>query len=130
MARRQARQQTAQDETAPDTTGQAASIDWHTVYGSEEFTRLATRRGRFVRSAAAAILGWFVVFLVVIGAAPDLAGQVLFAGMTVGLLLGLSQFVLAWIVTWRYLKLSDSVFSPLEDDVVAVATTSDAGVRP
>jgi uncharacterized membrane protein (DUF485 family) len=100
------------------------------VYGSEEFARLTSRRGRFVRSAAAAILGWFVVFLVVIGAAPDLAGQVLFAGMTVGLLLGLSQFVLAWIVTWRYLKLSDSVFSPLEDDVVAVATTSDAGVRP
>ena len=130
MARRQARQQTARPEAEASHETQDAPIDWPAVYGSEEFARLTSRRGRFVRSAAAAILGWFVVFLVVIGAAPDLAGQVLFAGLTVGLLLGLSQFVLAWIVTWRYLKLSDSVFSPLEDDVVAVATASVSGVRP
>lgn len=98
-----------------------APVDWHAVYASPEFRRLASIRGRFVRTAVLALLGWFAVFLAVVGAAPDVAGQVVVAGMTVGFLLGLSQFVLAWFLTWRYLRLSASVFSPLEDGVVAAA---------
>ncbi|MHA6622693.1 DUF485 domain-containing protein [Pseudonocardia sp. DLS-67] len=89
------------------------------MYASPEFRRLASVRGRFVRTAVLAQPGWFAVFLVLIGAAPAVAGQVVVAGMTVGFLLGLSQFVLAWLLTWRYLRLSESVFSPLKDGVVA-----------
>jgi uncharacterized membrane protein (DUF485 family) len=103
-----------------------STVDWHALYASPEFRQLAGVRGRFVRRAVVALLGWFVVFLVVVGAAPGVAGHVLVAGMTVGFLLGLSQFVLAWFLTWRYLRLSASMFSGLEDGVVAVAS---AGAR-
>lgn len=95
------------------------SLDWHAVYDSPEFRQLARVRGRFVRRAVIALLGWFAVFLVVVGAAPGVAGEIVVAGMTVGFLLGLSQFVLAWWLTWRYLRLSESTFSPLEEAVVA-----------
>jgi uncharacterized membrane protein (DUF485 family) len=98
-----------------------ASVDWRAVYDSPEFRRLAGVRSRFVRRAVVALLGWFAVFLAVVGGAPGVAGEVVVAGMTVGFLLGLSQFVLAWVLTWRYLRLSEAVFSPLEDGVVAVA---------
>ena len=98
-----------------------STLDWHAVYASPEFRRLARVRSRFVRRAVVALLGWFVVFLVVVGAAPGVAGHVVVAGMTVGFLLGLSQFALAWFLTWRYLRLSTSVFSGLEHGVVAVA---------
>ncbi len=98
-----------------------ATVDWHAAYASPEIRRLARVRSRFVRRAVVALLGWFTVFLVVVGVAPGVAGHVLVAGMTVGFLLGLSQFVLAWFLTWRYLRLSASVFSPLEDGVVAAA---------
>lgn len=97
------------------------AIDWSAVQRSAEFRALVARRGRFVRVAAAAILTWFAVFLAVVGAAPALAGTVVVAGMTVGFLLGLSQFVLAWFLTWRYLRLSTTVFSGLEDRVLALA---------
>ena len=97
------------------------TIDWSAVQESEEFQELVARRGRFVRIAAASILAWFAVFLVVIGAAPQAAGTEVVAGMTVGFLLGLSQFVLAWFLTWRYLRLSTTVFSGLEDRVLRIA---------
>jgi uncharacterized membrane protein (DUF485 family) len=106
---------------------EGASIDWRTVHDSAEFRRLSRARGRFVRGAAVVLLAWFAVFLLVVGAAPGVAGTVLLAGMSVGFLLGLSQFVLAWFLTWRYLRLSERVFSPLEEDVVAVAGASNAG---
>ncbi|MDN5932929.1 MAG: DUF485 domain-containing protein [Pseudonocardia sp.] len=102
-------------------TSTEPTIDWSAVHDSEQFRDLVARRGRFVRIAAASILTWFVVFLVVIGAAPQVAGTVVVAGMTVGFLLGLSQFVLAWFLTWRYLRLSTTVFSGLEDRVLALA---------
>jgi uncharacterized membrane protein (DUF485 family) len=106
-------------------------VGWHALYASPEFRRLASVRSRFVRRAVVALLGWGVAFLVVVGAAPAFAGQPVVAGMTVGFVLGLSQFVLAWWLTWRYLRLSESVFSPLEDAVVAVAVPGAAsGARP
>jgi uncharacterized membrane protein (DUF485 family) len=110
---------------------EGSSVDWHAVHASPEFQRLAATRSRFVRTAVMALLGWFAVFLLVVGAAPAFAGQVLVAGMTVGFLLGLSQIVLAWFLTWRYLRLSETVFSGLEDAVVAVAaSTAPVEVRP
>ncbi|QJY49952.1 DUF485 domain-containing protein [Pseudonocardia broussonetiae] len=104
-----------------DPTPTEPTVDWTAIHGSAEFGELVARRGRFVRTAAVAILTWFAVFLLVVGAAPQLAGTVVAAGMTVGFLLGLSQFVLAWFLTWRYLRLSSTDFSGLEDRVVALA---------
>jgi uncharacterized membrane protein (DUF485 family) len=97
------------------------AVDWTTVRRSEPFQQLLSRRGRFVRIATAVLLGWFAVFLAVVGAAPGLAGTVVFAGMTVGFVLGLSQFVLAWFLTWRYLRVSAREFSGLEDRVRLLA---------
>jgi uncharacterized membrane protein (DUF485 family) len=109
--------------TSTDPVVDPAAIDWTAIHRSEPFRELVVRRGRFVRIAAASILGWFAVFLIVIGAAPELAGTVVVGGMTVGFLLGLSQFVLAWLLTWRYLRLSTTVFSGLEAQVVRLAAT-------
>ncbi|WP_214369618.1 DUF485 domain-containing protein [Pseudonocardia sp. H11422] len=113
----------------------AEAPDWRAVHVSTPFQELAARRGRFVRVATVAVLGWFAVFLLVVGVAPALAGQVVAAGMTVGFLLGMSQFVLAWLLTWRYLKLSATVFSGLEAAALAAGTPAAVGattdeVRP
>lgn len=95
-------------------------VDWAALRASAPFQELVARRGRFVRTASTLLLGWFAVFLVVIGAAPDFAGTVVFAGLSVGFLLGLSQFVLAWLLTWLYLRAANARFAPLEDQVRAL----------
>ena len=41
--------------------------------------------------------------------------------LAVGFVLGLSQFVLAWFLTWRYLRVSAREFSGLEDRVRLLA---------
>jgi uncharacterized membrane protein (DUF485 family) len=119
----------SQDDAADGRTG----VDWTLVRESEPFQKLVAERGRFVRTAALVLLGWFAVFLAVIGAAPGLAGTVVVAGMTLGFLLGLSQFVLAWFLTWRYLRLSTTRFAALEDEVRALAAAlagDPTGARP
>jgi uncharacterized membrane protein (DUF485 family) len=96
-------------------------VDWAALRTSAPFQELVVRRGRFVRAASTLLLGWFAVFLVVIGAAPDVAGTVVATGLSVGFLLGLSQFVLAWLLTWLYLHTASTRFAPLEDQVRALA---------
>jgi uncharacterized membrane protein (DUF485 family) len=91
------------------------------VSDSPEFRQLTRVRGRFVRRAVVALVAWFAAFLLIVGAAPSVAGAVVLAGMGVGFLFGLSQFVFAWLITWRYLRLSKRVSSQLEASVVAAA---------
>jgi uncharacterized membrane protein (DUF485 family) len=98
-------------------------VDWTALRRSDAFQDLAGGRGRFVRTAVIALLGWFAVFLAVVGAAPALAG-------TVGFLLGLSQFGLAWFLTWRYLRLSNQRFSGLEEQVRAIAAVGSGTDAP
>ncbi|MCF7549356.1 DUF485 domain-containing protein [Pseudonocardia sp. WMMC193] len=99
-------------------------VDWEVLRASAPFRELAAARRRFVRTAATVLLGWFAVFLAVIGAAPGLAATVVVAGMTVGFLLGLSQFVLAWILTWLYLRAANTRFAPLEREVESLAAAT------
>jgi uncharacterized membrane protein (DUF485 family) len=105
-------------------------VDWTALRRSDAFQDLVGGRGRFVRTAVIALLGWFAVFLAVVGAAPALAGTVVVAGMTVGFLLGLSQFGLAWFLTWRYLRLSNQRFSGLEEQVRAIAAVGSGTDAP
>lgn len=101
--------------------------DWAALQRSAPFQQLVAQRGRFVRYASAALLSWFAIFLAVIGAAPAVAGTVVVAGMTIGFLLGLSQLVLAWLLTWGYLRLSNRRWSRLEQSVRELAA---AGATP
>ncbi|WP_224391206.1 DUF485 domain-containing protein [Pseudonocardia sp. ICBG1293] len=101
--------------------------DWEALHRSAPFQQLVAERGRFVRYAGAALLVWFATFLAVIGGAPAVAGTVVAAGMTVGFLLGLSQFVVAWLLTWAYLRRSNRRWAPLEQRVRELAA---AGAEP
>jgi uncharacterized membrane protein (DUF485 family) len=104
-------------------------IDWRAAHDLPQFKALRSRRNRFVRGAAATIFTWFLVFLLVIGAAPEFAATQVVPGITVGYLLGLSQFVLAWVVTWRYLRFSDRVLDRLEQEVHAEVVRDESESR-
>jgi uncharacterized membrane protein (DUF485 family) len=93
--------------------GQPA-IDWKAAAESPEFRELVAKRKRFVLPATIFFLGWFIVFILLCGYAPDFMGEQFLAdGLTVGYVLALSQFVMVWVLCWLYLRISDRVFDPL-----------------
>ncbi len=91
-----------------------------TVASSDDFVQLEYRRTRFVRTALIVAGLWFGTFLLLTAYAHDFMAHALVPGLTVAYALGLSQFVLVWVVTAAYLRTSTRTFAPLEDRALAV----------
>ena len=61
------------------------------------------------------------------GIAPDLLGTEVVGSISLGFLGGITLIVVTWVVTWLYMRRSDSAWSPLEEQVKAsVRTTASA----
>lgn len=91
---------------------------WHDVEQSEAFRELVMRRRRYVVPFTALALGWWAVFVLLVSYAHDFMGSSIYEGFTVAYALGLSQFLVVWLVTWGYLRTSTRVLVPLEQRVV------------
>ena len=74
---------------------------------------LVTARRRFVVPATIASLGWFLVFVLLCGLAQDFMATSIYEGLTVAYVLGISQILMVWVVSWRYLRYSDRTLDPL-----------------
>lgn len=96
--------------------------DWGAIEASSDFRLLVARRGRFVNAAVALSLAWFGAFILLVAYGESLLRQSVAGGFTVAYALGLSQFLMVWIVTWLYLRRSAHVFEPLERQVVEAAS--------
>jgi uncharacterized membrane protein (DUF485 family) len=105
-------------ETGLTAVGDAGIRDWGEIAGSPAFRTLATARERFVVPATIASLGWFLVFLLLCGFAPDFMAQSIYEGLTVAYVVGLSQIVMVWVVSWLYLRVSDRKLDPLARDAL------------
>ncbi|GGL13949.1 DUF485 domain-containing protein [Nocardia jinanensis] len=102
--------------------------DFQQVAASPDFAELVDRRTGFVRVALAGSILWFGAFVILTAYAHNFMGQFVARGVTVAYALGLSQFVLVWVVTAAYLRASTRVFVPLENRALeAVTGTSSSG---
>ncbi len=96
-------------------------IDWEAAEHSPEYRELVQRRRRFVVPATVGFLGWFFGFIILAGYAPDVMGESVYQGLTVGYVLALTQFVMVWVLGWLYLRHADRVLDPLRDAAAARA---------
>jgi uncharacterized membrane protein (DUF485 family) len=102
--------------------GRTREPDWDAIEASPAFRDLVASRGRFVTAAVVLSLAWFGAFILLVGYAEALLRRSIAGGFTVAYALGLSQFLMVWIVTWLYLRRSGRVFGPLERRVVEEAS--------
>jgi uncharacterized membrane protein (DUF485 family) len=102
---------------AGDTAG-AGTPDWGRIARSAAFQTLTTARRRFVVPAAIASLGWFLAFILLCGLAQDFMAESVYQGLTVAYVLGLSQIVMVWVVSWLYLRVSDRRLDALARDAL------------
>jgi uncharacterized membrane protein (DUF485 family) len=102
---------------APET-----QIDWVAAARSPEFRELVRRKRSFVIPATAFFMTWYFGFIILTGYAPDFMGRDFIAdGLTVGYVLALSQFVMAWVLAAMYLRKADREFDPLAERAARIA---------
>jgi|SRR5215204_763083 len=97
------------------------TIDWIAAERSPEFRELVHKRRRFVVPGTIFFLGYFLLFVLLCGYAPDFMGESVYEGLTVGYLLALTQFVMVWGLCWLYLRKADHEFDPLAHRAAEVA---------
>ncbi|WP_344554341.1 MULTISPECIES: DUF485 domain-containing protein [Pseudokineococcus] len=80
---------------------------------SPEFAALQRRFRRFIFPMAGAFLAWYALYVLLAALAPDfMAQRVGGSTITVGLLLGLGQFVSTFAITMVYRSWADKRFDP------------------
>jgi uncharacterized membrane protein (DUF485 family) len=105
--------------------------DWVAAERSPEFRELVRKKRSFVVPATVFFLTWYFGFIILTGYAPDFMGREFITdGLTVGYVLALSQFVMAWTLAVMYLRRADREFDPLAERAAQVALKrSDNGGR-
>ncbi|NHN56399.1 DUF485 domain-containing protein [Calidifontibacter sp. DB0510] len=102
--------------TDPTTT---ASERYLAVQQSEEFVDLRRRFRRFVFPATAFFLAWYFLYVLLSVYAPGFMGTKVFGQITIGLLMGLGQFVTTFVITFLYARWANREFDPRADAIGA-----------
>ena len=87
------------------------------------FTELVAKRTRFAAVLAAIVLVVFYGFILLVAFAPDLIGMRLSEGSnwTFGIVAGLVQFIVFWILTLVYVRRANGEFDDINREIVQAA---------
>lgn len=95
------------------TTGvSGAGIDYIAVQESTEFGHLRRKHRSFVFPLAVAGLLWYFGYVLLAAFAPEFMGTRAWGNITIGLLLGLGQFVTTFAITAAYVWYSNKKIDP------------------
>ncbi|MGZ8176424.1 DUF485 domain-containing protein [Williamsia sp. SKLECPSW1] len=86
--------------------------DFVAVQSSPEFTELRHRLRRFVFPMAVAFLTWYLAYVLLGAYAHDVMATRVTGTITVGLLLGLAQFVTTFLITGLYVRYANREIDP------------------
>jgi uncharacterized membrane protein (DUF485 family) len=98
-------------------TDQNGTIDYIAVEQSPRFLQLKRTQRSFVFPLAAFFLIWYFVYVVLAAFAPEFMGQRVWGDITVGLLLGLGQFVTTFAITMAYVAFANRKLDPLASEI-------------
>jgi len=103
--------------------------EWEGIERSEEFKTLVRSRWRFVLPATVFFLIYYFLLPVLNGTATDFMRQEVIGHVNIAYLFALSQFVMAWLLAWLYIRQSNNVFDRLVERVIERAAQIKGG-RP
>ena len=91
----------------PRTDAAPAGIDYIEVEESPRFTELKRRQRSFVFPLSIAFLVWYFAYVLLSSFAPEFMAQRVWGDITLGLLLGLGQFVTTFAITMAYVSFAN-----------------------
>ncbi|WP_291413744.1 DUF485 domain-containing protein [Actinophytocola sp.] len=98
--------------------------DFAAIRADPEFIAVQRRLLRFVFPASVLFLAWYMTYVLLAAYAPEFMGYRMFGSVTVGLLLGLSQFVTTVVIMLLYTR-----FMRRRVDPQVTALREQAGAR-
>lgn len=98
------------DQTHANPNGE---IDYTAVERSPGFLTLKRTQRSFIFPMAAFFLLWYFGYVLLAAFAPDFMGQRVWGDITIGLLLGLGQFVTTFAITMTYVSFANRKLDPL-----------------
>lgn len=92
-------------------------IDYVAEESSPRFVELKRRQRGFVFPMAIAFLVWYFAYVLLSSFAPEFMGQRVWGDITIGLLLGLGQFVTTFAITMTYVSFANRRLDPLAEEI-------------
>ena len=96
----------------------ANTTDWERLAATAEFKSLLAAKARFIVPATAFFIVYYFALPLLVGYAPALMAKKVFGVVNVAYLFALSQFFMAWILAWAYVRAA-ARFDKLASSVIA-----------
>jgi uncharacterized membrane protein (DUF485 family) len=96
-------------------------VHWEGLEQTPEFRELVRRRMRFVLPATIFFLVYYFLLPLGNGLAPDLMKTRVVGEVNIAYLFALSEFVMAWVLAYLYIRKANTVFDNLAAKVRARA---------
>jgi uncharacterized membrane protein (DUF485 family) len=79
-------------------------VDWQRLAATAEFKSLLKAKARFVVPATIFFIVYYFSLPLLVGYAPALMAKKVFGVVNVAYLFALSQFLMAWLIAWLYVR--------------------------
>ena len=106
---------------APDGVPPREAEAWAGLEQTPEFKDLVRARWRFVVPATIFFLVYYFLLPLGNGLATDFMRTKVIGEVNIAYLFALSQFFMAWILAWIYIRRANTVFDPLAEKIRARA---------
>ena len=97
----------------------SGTIDYVAVQSSEEFGELRRKHRSFVFPLAVVFLVWYAAYVILAAYFPAFMAQRVWGDITIGLLLGLGQFVTTFVITAAYVSYANKKLDPRSVEIRA-----------
>lgn len=82
----------------------SAVPDWTRIENEPEFRQLVTAKRRFIVPATLFFLVYYFALPLLVGYFPETMSRDVFGNINLAYLFALSQFVMAWVLMWMYVR--------------------------
>ena len=102
---------------APPAAAAGEEVHWEGLEQTDEFRRLVRARWRFVGPATVFFLAYYFALPLSNGLFPSVMRTEIIGHINLAYLFALSQFVMAWLLAYFYIRQAGRVFDPLAERV-------------
>ncbi|GAC1472209.1 MAG: DUF485 domain-containing protein [Ktedonobacteraceae bacterium] len=97
--------------------GQSADVNWTAIEGDRDFQELVREKRNFIIPATIFFLVYYFGFLIIVGYFPALVDVNVIGNINLAYLFALSQFIMAWVIVYLYVRRA-GVFDRLANAIV------------